>query len=63
MLKIARRVGIAFGAFVIAWLAATLAGVWLFGSANFLSYVIAAVVAIGVYLEILRRDRREGVGW
>ena len=58
MFMIARRVGISFGAFVIAWLAATLAGVWLFGSANFLSYVIAAFVAIGVYLDLLRRDRR-----
>jgi len=62
MFIIARRVGIAFGAFVIAWIAATLAGVWLFGSANFLSYVIAALVAIAVYLEIMRRDRREGSG-
>jgi uncharacterized membrane protein YesL len=58
MLQIARRIVIAVGAFVIAWLAATLAGVWLFGSANFLSYVIAAFVAISVYLDLLRRDRR-----
>jgi hypothetical protein len=56
--KIARRVGIAFGAFVIAWFAVTWLAEWLFGSANFLAWVIAAVVGVGVYLDILRRDRR-----
>ena len=42
--KIARRVGIAFGAFVIAWLAVSLVAGWLFGSGNFLVWVFAAVV-------------------
>ncbi len=58
MFKIARRVGIAFGSFVIAWFAVTWVAEWLFGSANFLVWVIAAVVGAGVYLDILRRDRR-----
>jgi len=58
MLRFARRVGIAFGSFVIAWLAVSLVAGWLFGSANFLVWVIAAVVGAGVYLDILRRDRR-----
>jgi hypothetical protein len=31
---------------------------WLFSSANFLVWVIAAIVGVGVYLDILRRDRR-----
>ena len=60
MAKVARRLGIAFGSFVIAWLAVSLVAGWLFGSANFLVWVIAAVVGAGVYLDILRRDRRDG---
>ena len=60
MLKIARRVGIAFGAFVIAWVAVSLVAGWLFGSGNFLVWVFAAFVGAGVYLDILRRDRRLG---
>ena len=60
MLKIARRVGIAFGAFVIAWFAVSLVAGWLFGSGNFLVWVFAALVGAGVYLDILRRDRRLG---
>jgi len=58
LFKIARRVGIALGSFVIAWLAVSLVAGWLFGSANFLVWVFAAVVGAGVYLDILRRDRR-----
>ena len=58
MFKLARRVGIALGAFVIAWLAIALVAVWLFGSGNFLVWVFAAVVGAGVYLDLLRRDRR-----
>ena len=57
MSKVARRIGIAFGAFVIAWLAIALVAVWLFGSGNFLVWVFAAVVGVGVYLDLLRRDR------
>ena len=60
MAKGARRVGIALGSFVIAWLAVSLVAGWLFGSGNFLVWVIAAIVGAGVYLELLRRDR--GVG-
>lgn len=58
MVKVARRVGIAFAAFVIAWFAIVLVAERLFGSANFLAYVFAAGVAAGVYLVILLRDRR-----
>jgi hypothetical protein len=60
MVKVARRVGIAIGSFVIAWLAVSLVARWLFGSGNSLVWVVAAVVGAGVYLEILRRDRRVG---
>lgn len=60
MFKIARRVGIAFGSFVIAWLAVSLVAGWLFGPDDILVWVFAAVVGAGVYLDILRRDRRVG---
>ena len=60
MVKVARRVGIAFGSFVIAWLAVSLVARWLFDSGNILVWVFAAVVGAGVYLDILRRDRRVG---
>jgi hypothetical protein len=60
MFRIARRVGIAFGSFVIAWLAVSLVAGWLFGSGNVLVWVFAAVVGGGVYLDILQRDRRRG---
>lgn len=60
MVKVARRVGIAFGSFVIAWLAVALVARWLLGSGNILAWVIAVVVGAGVYLDILRRDRRDG---
>lgn len=60
MFKFARRVGIALGSFVIAWLAVSLVAGWLFGSSNILAWVIAAVLGAGVYLDILRRDRRVG---
>ncbi len=60
MLKIARRVGIAFGSFVIAWLAVSLVAGLLLGSAaagSLVVWVIALVVGAGVYLDIMRRDR------
>jgi len=55
---IARRVGIAFGAFVIAWIAASVVAQWLYGSGNVLVWVLAAIVGAGVYVEVRRRDRR-----
>ena len=58
MFKIARRVGISAVAFVIAWFVIVLVAERLFGSANFLAYVLAAGVAVGCYLAILLRDRR-----
>jgi hypothetical protein len=57
MAKVARRVGIAFGAFVIGWLAISLVAVWLFGSGNFLVWVFAAVVGVGVYIGLPRLER------
>lgn len=57
---IARRVGIAFGAFVIAWIAASVVAQWLYGSGNVLVWVIAAIVGAGVYVVVRRRDRRIG---
>lgn len=60
MVRVARRVGIAFGSFVIAWLAVALVANWLFGSGNFLVWVFAAVVGAVVYVVLLWRDRRDG---
>lgn len=54
MVRVARRLGITFGSFVIAWVAVFLLARWVFGSGNILIWVIAAVVAAVVYL---RRDR------
>jgi hypothetical protein len=53
-----RRIGLAMGAFVIAWLAFVLLGNWIFGSANVLAYYLATPIAVGVYIGLLRRDRR-----
>jgi len=58
LVNVARRVGIALGSFVAAWLAVSLVAGWLFGSGNILVWVIAAAVGAGVYLDVLRRDRR-----
>jgi hypothetical protein len=58
MSKTARRVGIAFGSFVIAWVAIALVAVWLFGSGNILVWVFAAVVCVAVYVYLVWRDRR-----
>ncbi len=58
--KVVRRLGITFGSFVIAWLAVYLVAEWLFGSGNILVWALAAIVAAGIYLELLRRDRRAG---
>ena len=58
MVNVVRRVGIALGSFIIAWLAVSLVAGWLFGSGNILVWIIATVVGGGVYIELLRRDRR-----
>lgn len=60
MVKVVRRVGVAFGSFVIAWLAVSLVAGLLFGSGNILVWVIAVLVGAGVYMDILRRDHRAG---
>ncbi|MEW5990495.1 MAG: hypothetical protein AB1736_04000 [Chloroflexota bacterium] len=57
---VTRRVGIAFGSFVIAWLAVSLMARLVFGSGNVLVWLLAALVGAGVCLELLRRDRRGG---
>lgn len=59
MVKTARRVGIAIGSFVIAWLAVSLVAGWLFGSGNVLVWAVSIAVGAGVYMDILRRDRRD----
>lgn len=59
-MMLARRIGIAIGSFVIAYFAVYLAANLIFGSGNVLVLVLAAVVGAGVYLEIWRRDRRDG---
>jgi hypothetical protein len=58
--KLARRLGITFGAFVIAWVALFALARWLFGSGNILIWVFAAGIGGLVYLEILRREGRVG---
>ena len=60
MIMVVRRIGLALGSFVIAWLVVSLVAGWLFGSGNILVWVFAAVVGAGVYLDLLRRDRRVG---
>jgi len=60
MVRDARRLGIALVSFVVAWFAASFVGEWIFGSSNVLAWVLAAVVGAGVYLSLLRRDRRVG---
>lgn len=56
-----RRLGIALGSLVIAWLAVSLVAGVVFGSSasgNYLVWVTAIVIGALVYLDILRRDRR-----
>ena len=60
MPTVARRVGIAVGSFILAWLAATFVARWLFGSGNILVWVIAAVVGISAYLALQWREQRVG---
>lgn len=60
MTNVVRRLGIALGSFVIAWLVVALVANWLFGSGNFLVWVLAALVGATVYLVLPRRDGRGG---
>jgi hypothetical protein len=55
---IARRVGIAFGVFVIACIAGGAVAQWRYGSGNFLVLVLAAIIGVGAYFEVRRRDTR-----
>ena len=56
--KVARRLAVTVGAFVIAWIALFILAQWLFGSGNILIWVLAAVFGALVYLEVLRPERR-----
>ena len=56
-MRTARRVGLAITSFVTAWLVIALLASWIFGSGNVLVWVFAAIVGVGVYLGLLRRDR------
>ncbi|HEU0243698.1 MAG TPA: hypothetical protein VFQ75_07300 [Candidatus Limnocylindrales bacterium] len=58
MITSARRVGIASGSFVVRWLAVSLVAGSLVGSGTILAWAIAAIVGVGVYLDIVRRDGR-----
>ena len=60
MTNLARRVGIALGSFLIAWLVVAQAAIWLFGSGNFLVWVLATLVGVTVYMVLLRRDGQGG---
>ena len=59
-LTIARRVGIAVGAVVIALIAGSVVAQWLYGSGNILVLVLAVIVGAPVYFEVRRRERRIG---
>lgn len=48
------RLGIALLAFALAWLVATLAAGWLFGSGNILVWLFAAAVGVLVYIGLSR---------
>ena len=48
----------ALGAFLAAWLVASILARWLFGSGNVLVWVFAAAVAAITYLALLRYDQR-----
>lgn len=61
MFQTLRRLGIALGSLVIAWLAVSLVAGAFLGSAasgNYLVSAIAILIGALVYRDILRRDRR-----
>lgn len=62
MSRIGRRVAIAFGWFVVAWIAAYVVAHVVFGSANVLLWVIAVSVGVGAYAVLSIRDRRLAAG-
>ena len=62
MSRIGRRIAIALGWFVVAWIVAYVAGHVFFGSANVLVAVIAVGVGVGAYVVLLIRDRRRAAG-
>lgn len=60
MSMVVRRLGFAIGASLVAWLAASAAAMWIFGSGNVLVWVIALSVGLAVYL--LAGRSRPGFG-
>lgn len=61
MATVLRRIGIAFGSFVIAWLGVSLiAGIVLGRASAGSGLVVAAAIAFGgfVYVDIIRREQR-----
>ena len=61
MLQMLRRVGIAFGCLMIAWLAVSVVAGPLLGTAasgNALIWVITLVLGGLIYRDIMRRERR-----
>jgi len=56
--NVIRRVGIAFGSLVAAWLCVWLGGGWLIGPsmASPVATIIAVVIGAFVYRDIVRRD-------
>jgi hypothetical protein len=57
---VARRVGIAFGVFVMACIAGGAVAEWRYGSGNFLVLMLAAIIGAGAYFEVRRRDQSIG---
>jgi hypothetical protein len=61
MLQMLRRIGIAFGSLMIAWLAVSVVAGPLFGTAAFgnaLIWLITIVLGGLIYRDIMRRERR-----
>jgi hypothetical protein len=58
---ISRRLAYALGWAVVGWVAATVAGNVLYGSANALVYLIAVGFGVAAYVVILFRDRRRAL--
>lgn len=57
---LALRLGIALAAFAVAWIVISVVAVWLFGSANVLVWVLAALVGEAAYLLVPRRQPHGG---
>ena len=58
MNRFARRIGIAVAAFALAWFAAAVAAIWLFGSGNILVWVLATLAGAIAYPAVPWWDAR-----